>query len=406
MMSDDIKNAVEGIAVAFEEFKATNDARLTDIEKKGSSDPLVEEKLKNIEADLDRFEDINQKLTLAQQQQKQVEEKMNDFEALLKRPEAGLTTEQVDTKTVMFDKWLRKGKENMELDEIKALTVSDDTAAGFLAPPEYVRELIKTLTEISSMRSIARVRATSQKSVQIPSRTATFSAQWVAETATRAETTGYTTQLEEIPTHELYALVDISEQELEDSVFNLEAEMQQEFADQFAKAEGNAMIVGDAVGKPEGIITNSSVGTTNSGASAALTGDGLIDLVHAVKSPYGTNGTFIFNRTTLAAIRSLKDTAGQYVFQAGMMLTAGVPNTILGYPYVEMPDMADVGAGSKSVACGDFSRGYMVVDRVALSVLRDPFTQATSGNVRYVARRRVGGQVVLPEALRIQVTSA
>ena len=72
-MSDDIKNAVEGIATAFEEFKATNDARLADIEKKGSSDPLVEEKLKNIEADLDRFEDINQKLTLAQQQQKQVD---------------------------------------------------------------------------------------------------------------------------------------------------------------------------------------------------------------------------------------------------------------------------------------------------------------------------------------------
>ena len=76
------------------------------------------EKLKNIEADLDRFEDINQKLTLAQQQQKQVEEKMNDFEALLKRPEAGFSTEQVDTKTARFDKWLRKGKENMELDEI------------------------------------------------------------------------------------------------------------------------------------------------------------------------------------------------------------------------------------------------------------------------------------------------
>jgi len=305
-----------------------------------------------------------------------------------------------------FDKWLRKGKDNMDIDEVKALTVSDDTAAGFLAPPEYVRELIKTLTEISPMRSIARVRATSQKSVQMPSRTATFTAQWVAESGTRSETTGYTTQLEEIPTHELYALVDISEQELEDSVFNLEAEMQQEFADQFAKAEGLSMISGDAVGKPEGVLTNASVGSTNSGSGTLLTGDGLIDLVHAVKSPYGANGTFIFNRTTLAAIRKLKDTAGQYVFQAGMMLTAGVPNTILGYPYVEMPDMPDVAGSAKPVAFGDFSRGYMVVDRVALSVLRDPFTQATSGNVRYVARRRVGGQVVLAEALRTQLISA
>jgi len=405
-MSDDIKNAVEGMAKAFEEFKSTNDARIADLEKKGSTDPLVDEKIKNIEADLDRFEDINQKLTLAQQEQKQVQEKLDTFETLLKRPEAGSEAKQIDMSVKAFDKWLRKGKDNMDIDEVKALTVSDDTAAGFLAPPEYVRELIKTLTEISPMRSIARVRATSQKSVQMPSRTATFTAQWVAESGTRSETTGYTTQLEEIPTHELYALVDISEQELEDSVFNLEAEMQQEFADQFAKAEGLSMVSGDAVGKPEGVLTNSSVGTTNSGSGTLLTGDGLIDLVHAVKSPYGANGTFIFNRTTLAAIRKLKDTAGQYVFQAGMMLTAGVPNTILGYPYVEMPDMPDVAGSAKPVAFGDFSRGYMVVDRVALSVLRDPFTQATSGNVRYVARRRVGGQVVLAEALRTQTISA
>ena len=405
-MSEDVKNAVEGMAKAFEEFKSTNDSRLAEIEKKGSSDPLVEEKIKNIEADLDRFEDINQKLTLQQQESKKVEEKLTEFETLLKRPEAGLQAPQVDMSTKAFEKWLRKGKENMDVDEVKALTVSDDTSAGFLAPPEYVRELIKTLTEVSPMRTIARVRQTTQKSVQIPSRTATFAAQFVAETGTRSETTGYTTQLEEIPTHELYALVDISEQELEDSVFNLEAEMQQEFADQFAKAEGTSMISGNAVGKPEGILTNSSVGTTNSGDNSLLKADGLIDLVHAVKSPYGANGTFIFNRTTLAAIRKLKDTAGQYVFQAGMMLTAGVPNTILGYPYVEMPDMPDVAGSAKPVAFGDFSRGYMVVDRVALSVLRDPFTQATSGTVRYVARRRVGGQVILAEALRTQTISA
>jgi len=236
----------------------------------------------------------------------------------------------------------------------------------------------------------------------MPSRSATFSAAWVAEQGTRSETTGYTTQLEEIPTHEQYALVDISTQMLEDSVFNLEAEMQGEFAEQFAKNEGTAFVSGNSVGKPEGITVNSNVGTTNSGAAAALTGDGLIDLVHAIKTEYGRNGTFVFNRTTLAEIRQLKDSAGQYVFQAGMMLTAGVPNTILGYPYVEMPDMPDVAASAKPVAFGDFSRGYMIVDRISMSVLRDPFTQATSGNVRYVARARVGGQVVLPEAIRLQ----
>jgi len=405
-MSDDVKTAVEGMATAFEEFKATNDARLSEIEKKGASDPLVEEKLKNIEADLDRFEDINQKLTLAQQEQKQFGEKLESMEANLKRPEVGLQSKQVDLSVKAFDKWLRKGEKDMEPEEVKALTVNNDTGAGFLAPPEYVNELIKTITEISPLRTIARVRSTGQKSIQMPSRTATFSAAWVAEAGTKSETTGYTTQLEEIPTHEQYALVDISNQMLEDSVFNLEAEMQEEFATQLAKNEGTAFISGSAVGQPEGLLTNSSVGETVSGAGAALTGDGLIDLVHAVKTPYGTGASMIFNRTTLAAIRKLKDTAGQYVFQAGMMLTAGVPNTVLGYPYIEMPDMPDVAAGAFPVMFGDFSRGYMVVDRVNLSILRDPFTQASTGSVRYYCRSRVGGQVILAEALRKQKVSA
>ena len=173
-MSEDVKTAVDSMAKAFEEFKATNDERLAEIEKKGLSDPLVEEKLKNIEADLDRFEDINQKLTLAQEEQKQFGEKLDNMEAMLKRPETGLEAKEIDFSVKAFDKFLRKGQDKMEPDEVKALTVNNDTGAGFLAPPEYVNELIKTITEISPLRTIARVRATSQKSIQMPS-TATFS---------------------------------------------------------------------------------------------------------------------------------------------------------------------------------------------------------------------------------------
>tara|TARA_S200002703_G_scaffold154916_1_gene158437 strand:- start:11764 stop:12981 length:1218 start_codon:yes stop_codon:yes gene_type:complete len=405
-MSDDIKSAVENMSKAFEEFKAVNDDRLAALESKGASDPVVDQKLKNIESDLDKFEELNQKMVKSQLQQESVADRLASIETVLKRPNAAVSNQDIDTKMVIFDKWLRKGKDSLEPSEVKALTVSDDTSAGFLAPPEYVRELIKTITEVTPFRAAARVRQTAQKSIQVPSRTATFSAQFVAETGTRTETTGYTTQLEEIPTHEIYALVDISEQELEDAVFNLEAEMQTEFATQFAKAEGDAFINGNGVGRPEGVLSNSNVGTTNSGASAALTADGLIELVHDIKSDYIQNGRFMFNRTTLAAIRKLKDTAGQYVFQAGMMLTGGVPNTILGFPYIEAPDMPNVGAGNKPVVFGDFNRGYMVVDRVNLSVLRDPFTQATSGNIRYIARRRVGGQVVLAEAIRTQTVAS
>ena len=405
-MTEEVKSAVEGMAKAFEEFKATNDLKIAELEKKGSVDPLVEDKIKKIEATLDNHEDINQEVTLQKKGMEQVNEKLEHLETMLKRPEAGMEAKSVDITTKAFDSYLRKGKDAMEADEVKALTVGDSSAAGYLAPNEYVRELIKTLTEISPMRSIARVRTTTSKAIEIPSRTATFSAQWVSEQGTRSETTGYTTKLEQIPTHEVYALVDISEQMLEDSAFNLESEMQTEFADQLGKAEGTAFVTGSSVGQPEGFITNSSVGTTVTGHASTLQGDGLIDLVHTIKSAYGQNATFCFNRSTLGEIRQLKDSAGQYVFQAGMMLTSGVPNTVLGYPYVEMPDMADVGAGNKPIAFGDWSKGYTVVDRVNLSVLRDPFTQATSGNIRYVARKRVGGQVVLAEALRIQTVSA
>ena len=259
---------------------------------------------------------------------------------------------------------------------------------------------------MSPIRNIARVRQTSNRSVQVPTRTGTFSATFVAETGTRSETTGLTYGMEEITAHELYALVDISEQDVEDSAFNMESELSGEFAMQFAKAEGTAFVNGTSAGQPEGFMTNSSVGTTNSGAGAALTANGLIDLYSAVKTDYARNGTFVFNRATLGKIRQLVDSNGSYVFQAGFSLQVGVPNTILGQPYIEAPDMPDVGSSAKPVAFGDFNRAYMIVDRVALAILRDPFTQATSGTIRYVARRRLGGQVVMAEAIRTQTISA
>jgi len=395
---DDVKSAISEMGSAFEEFKKSYDQKLENVEK-GVSDPLLDEKLVNIEKKLDSLEEVNQHITLQQKASENIKEQMDRLETAVRRPASGFDSKQIDETLSAFDVYCRKGIESLTPDERKALTVSNDTTGGYLAPPEYVREIIKGITEISPIRSIARVRSTAQRSIQIPKRTGQFSAAWVAESGTRSETTGWAVGMEEIPAHEHYALVDISEQDLEDTVFDLEAEMQAEFAEQFAKSEGTAFVSGNAVGKPEGIMTNSSVGEAVSGSAAALTGDGLLTLVHSVKSGYGSNGTFVFNRTTLAAIRKLKDTAGQYVFQAGMSLQNGVPNTIVGYPYIEATDMPDIAANAYPVVFGDFNRGYLIVDRIALAVLRDPFTQATTGNVRYVARRRVGGQVVLPEAL-------
>jgi len=401
MSEDQVKVAVDAMATAFEEFKSVNDARLAEIEKKGSADPVTEEKLAKIEADLDRFETVNQKLQQAEAKSEQMSEALSNIETMLKRPTAQVKHDDIDFAVKAWDKWLRKGDQGLDEMEAKALTVGTAATAGNLAPAEYVNEIIKIIEEFSPVRSVARVRQTTNKEIEVPQKTANFAAAWTAEGGSRTETTGYTTALNTIPTHELYALVDISSQLLEDSAFDMEAEMNLEFAEQFAKAEGNAFIAGNGTNKPTGITNGSTVGSTAAAAAAAIATDDLINLMHDIKTPYMSGATFMFNRQTLGEIRKLKDTAGQYIFQTGFSGQSGVPNSILGSPYVEAPDVADIAADAKSVIYGDFRRGYMIVDRVALSVLRDPYSQASSGNVRYIARRRVGGEVVLAEAMRV-----
>ncbi len=399
-MTEEVKTAVDAMTSAFEEFKKVNDERLAEIESKGEADPLVEEKLAKLEGEMDKFETINQSITQQQKAAEGMEEKLSEIETMLKRPANAMEAKDVDVALKAWDHFMRKGEDGLDEMEKKALTVGTAATAGNLAPAEYVEELIKVVTEISPVRSVARVRSTSNKEIEVPSKSATFSAAWTAEGGTRSETTGYQTTLNTIPTHELYALVDISSQLLEDSVFDLEAEMNTEFAEQFAKAEGESFITGNGTNKPTGLMNGTTVGHTATGAaSAAITTDNLMDMVHGLKSEYARNATMMMNRATLGIIRKLKDTAGAYIFQTGFSGQSGLPNTILGHPYVEAADVADAASGARSVIFGDFRRGYMIVDRVALSVLRDPFSQAATGNVRYIARRRVGGEVVLAEAL-------
>lgn len=282
--------------------------------------------------------------------------------------------------------------------ELKALTLANDPSGGYLAaPPDLESGILKDIIEVSPLRGLARVRTTSRRSVQVRKRTGTFAAQWVGETDTRTETTGLAYGLDEMPVNEAYALVDISTLDLEDSAFNLENELRQEFAEQFGLAEGTAFISGNSVKRPEGILTP-TIGEVNSGVADAITADGMVDLWTEPKTAYARNGTFIFRRTTLRALRKLKDGTGQYLWQPG--LATGMPNTVLGSPYVEMPDMPAIAANAFPVAFGDFRRAYLIADRVAIMVIRDNLTQATSGMVRFIARKRVGGMVVQTEAIK------
>lgn len=416
MEVNETKDAIKTVMSAFEEFKSVNDARLVQIEAKGSADPLIEEKLSRINATLDLHEAANQKLTSLEATKTALADLEKKYDALELSVKRSVGNAAPESKEGRVSDWghavvnahlmgipnlsevERKTLEDIRA-EYKSLSVSTDTAGGYLAPIELVREIIKGETEMSPVRSLARVRQTAAKAIQIPKRTGQFAAAWVAEQGTKAETTGLTYGMWEIPTHEFYALIDISNQMLEDSGFNMEAEITEESVEQFAVAEGTAFVTGDGIGKPQGFMsTAAGVATTNSGAATTVTADGLLTLKHAIKTSYTRNANFVMNRTTLGSVRKLKDSNNQYLWITG--IAAGKPNTIDGDPYQELTDMPSEGAGLKPVAYGDFRRAYTWVDRIQMEMLRDPYTQATSGNVRFIMRKRVGGQVTLAEAIR------
>lgn len=425
----EVKEIIEKQGKAFEEFKKTND-ELLKAKAEGKAVGDLEAKLAKMEKDILSGEELNKKYTALEQEAKaaklkaeETEKALNELEAKLNRRDLeGGGKKSRDVMLVEWNTWARdavkavvNGEINMTPEGLKSLrdmnslvqkslSITNDTTGGYLAPSEFVFDIIKTVTEISPARSLARVRSTAAKSIQLPKRTGQFAAVWVAEQGTRSETTGLTYGMLEIPTHEMYALVDISSQNLEDSAFNLAAEIQSESTEQFALAEGTAFVTGSGVGRPEGFVTNSSVATTNSGAAANIKADGMLTMKHTLKSAYARNATWAMNRTTLGAVRKLKDGAGNYLWVPG--IASGRPNSIDGDPYVEVPDMASESASAKPIAYGDFLRGYTLVDRIAMEMLRDPYTQATSGNIRFIFRRRLGGMVVLPEAIKILVCAA
>jgi HK97 family phage major capsid protein len=420
------KTAIEQVMTAFEEFKATNDAALAEIKKKGVADPVVTEKLSKIETELQKFEDANQKATAALLEAKKAadEEKkhVDEIEEKLAKLElrGGSPADKASEMKKRHESWARgvvsaniNGVANLTADqqklfkeveaEYKAMSVGNDTTGGYLAPMEYVREIIKSVTEISPVRSLVRVRSTASKAILIPKRTGQFAAQWVAEQGTRAETDGLRYGMWEIPTHEMYALIDISEQNLEDSAFSMEAEISGEATEQFAVAEGAAVVSGNGIGKPEGWMTAAGVAETVSGTAATIAdsdgqANGLLSLKYGIKTAYTRNASWALNRSTLASVRKLKDAQKNYIWMPGIAL--GRPNTIDGDPYVEVPDMPSEGANAYPVAYGDFAKAYTLVDRVQMSMLRDPYTQATAGNIRFIFRKRLGGQVTLAEAIR------
>ncbi|RWP06715.1 phage major capsid protein [Mesorhizobium sp.] len=331
-------------------------------------------------------------------------------ETKLNRPAIikGENDNEVTPERKAFKSFLKYGPERMPGEEAKALVVSDDTRGGYLAPAEFQAEVIKNIVLISPVRQAARVGSTASGSVILPKRTGTPTAVWVGETETRTGTESAYGQVE-IPVWESAAYVDVSLQLLEDAAVDVESEVAMDLAEEFARLEGVAFVSGDGFKKPTGFMTDAGIPFTVSGSAAVIAdadgqANGLIDLMYALKPAYRANGVWMANGTTIAAIRKMKDGDKNYVWQPSIQ--AGEPATILGRPIIETPDMPDIAAGTFPIAFGDFNKAYRVYDRVGMSILRDPYSLATTGKVRFHARRRVGGGVTQSEALRKLKVSA
>lgn len=400
-MSDEITKAVDELKGTWEShFKPL--AEQLEAEKKARGDETAETKqaMDRVQDALDAIEARFEKVPMDGKARPDLDlDAKRYYEA---HGAKGATAEQVAEYRGAFWDWARKGREGgVAAPEVKDLTIANDTQAGYLVPDTFLAEIIKGIVEFSPIRDLVRVIPIGGGSLQVPKRTGTPTATWRGEVQAMTET-NLTVGLEEIPTHELSAMVDVSNQLLEDSMIDLEAYVSMEVQEQFGVAEGAAMVTGTGVNKPEGIIGN--VTTKATATNDTFVADDLIALFYDLKTGYSQRATFLLNRQLIRVVRQLKGTDNNYLWQPG--LSASEPAGILGRPYVEVPDMASAVADAASIiAFGDWQRAYIAVERLSMQMQRDPYTQGDNGITRFRFRRRVGGQVVNPDAARVLVVA-
>ena len=313
--------------------------------------------------------------------------------------------------SAFVDGYLRRGVESGL--ETKAVGSSTDAIGGFAVPREIDEQIERTLVAISPIRAIANVVKVGSAGYRKLVTTGGTPSGWVGFEAARPET-GTPTFSEIVPASgDLYANPAASQMMLDDAAFDVEAWLANEIATEFARAEGLAFVKGTGVSQPLGFLSSpnavtadgtramgtlQTIGTGVAGAFPATSpADKLIDLVQTLRSPYRQGAVFVMNSATAAAVRKFKTADGAFMWQPS--LASGSPATLLGYPLIEAEDMPDVAANSLSIAFGNFKAGYLIAERNATTILRDPFTRKPY--VHFYATRRIAGQVVNSEAIKL-----
>ena len=386
MSSIETKALQEDFQKTFAAFKSANDRRLAEIEAK-QTDSLTEAKVARIDAALDA-----QSKGLAR-----LAQSLNG------------STLAVDSEAKSaWSAYIRRGDSSLLEAKSVASTTDDGT---FIAPVETENTIDRVLDEASPFRRIATVRRVSAGVYRKPVAATRAASGWAGETETRSETQAPELTLLDFPVGELYAMPAATQALLDDTVADVDAWLAGEVRDVFAAQESAAFVGGDGNKKPLGFLSygqsdndsyqRGTIGTVSTGVSGDFDGvaplDALMDLVYAPASRYRGNANFVMNRRTLSRIRKVKDADGNYIWQPASQ--AGQPSTLLGYGVTEMEDMPDIGADTTPIAFGDFNRGYLIVDRQGVQVLRDPYSAKPF--VLFYTTKRVGGGVQDFEAIKL-----
>ncbi|WP_159981910.1 MULTISPECIES: phage major capsid protein [unclassified Novosphingobium] len=397
-VSGDPKAMIAALQGAFDEFKSANDERL----KAKVDDAVVTDKLSK----------MNETMSA-------LEASINDHSAKLAAAQLGGTNTPAladPEYSGLFSSYMREGAREQE-ERLKAahrtgpraaMTEGTNADGGYTTPIEWDRSINERLKLINPIRAEATVQSISTSGFTKLFTDRAVGSGWVGETASRpATSTPQFTSLD-FGLGEIYANAAASQRLLDDSEIDIERWLVDEIEVEFSRQEGIAFLSGDGTNKPFGLlgyVTGAAaaarhpwgaIEVVNSGAAAAFTTDGVIDTVYKLPAAYEPNAKFFLNRSSLGGVRKLKDGQGNYIWQPTFV--AGQPSTLAGRPVVDVPDMPNLGAGAVAALFGDMRETYLVIDRIGVRVLRDPYTNKPF--ICFYVTKRVGGGVKNPDAMK------
>ena len=285
-------------------------------------------------------------------------------------------------------------RNKMSYEVQNALSIGTDSEGGYLVPDEYEKKLVQALEDEVFFRSLANVIKTSSGDRKIPIVTSKGEAAWIDEGGQFPESDDSFGQTS-IGAYKLATMIKVSDELLNDSVFNIENYISKEFARRIGTKEEEAFFVGDGKGKPEGLFGSADLGVT--AATVNITFDDVMDLFYSLRAPYRKKAAWLLNDSTVKAIRKLKDGNGNYIWQPSVR--DGEPDCILNRPYRTSIYVPELAAGNRVMAFGDYSY-YWIADRQGRSFKRLNELYATTGQVGFLACERVDGKLILSEAVK------